>query len=184
MVPNNSQKLYIDPIEELDETLEHTWRVLCEYYDISGELPGVQCLFKGADISVPVQAAETVVANMITDIVGNIGRFSPWYTKPARAFGLSAIRDLKTNCLRWVLAPEAIQKWEEELIKPLAGLIHQNNGLIHAMLYVESLMGDESQQNECVTASCSCLPPNTIRVNKSVLDRMEIYCNVCKLPFM
>lgn len=182
MVPKNSEKLYLDPIEELDETLEHTWRVLYDYYDTGGELPGIQSLFNGADITMPEQAAEIVIANMLTDIVECISRFSPWYTKPARAYGLRAIRDLKTNCIRWVLAPEAIQKWGE-LIKPLAASIRQNSGLIQAMLYVENLMGGAPHQNECVTARCRCLPPHTINVNKSVLNKMEIYCNVCKQPF-
>ena len=182
MVPNNFEKLYLDPIDELDEILEHTWRTLCDYYDVGGELPGVQSLFNGADITIPNQAAEIVIANMLTDIVCSIGRFSPWYTKPARAFGLSAIRDGKTKCIRWVLAPEATQKWEE-LIDPLADSIHQNSGLVQAMLYVESLMEDLPHQIACVTARCNCLPPHTIKVNKSVLDKMEIYCNVCKQPF-
>ena len=182
MVPNNTEKLYLDPIEELDETLEHTWRTLCDYFDAGGELPDVQTLFNGADVTMPGQAAEMVIANMLLDMVECISRFSPWYTKPARTFGLSAIRDIKTNCIRWVLAPEAAQKWED-LIEPLAESIRQNSGLIQAMLYVESLMGGASHDDECVTATCSCLPPNAIRVNKSVMEKMEIYCNVCKLPF-
>jgi len=182
MVPNNSEKLYLDPIEELDETLDHTWRTLCDYYDVGGVLPDVQSLFYGADVTIHRHAAEMVIANMLTDVVGSIGRFSPWYTKPARAFGLNAIRDIRTNCIRWILAPEAIQKWEE-LIEPLSSLIRQNSGLIQAMLYVESLMGEASQENECVTATCNCLPSHTIKVKKSVLEKVEIYCNVCKQPF-
>lgn len=182
MVPNNSEKLYLDPIEELDDTLDHTWRMLCDYYDGGGELPDIQALFCGADIAIPEQAAEIVIANMLTDIIDSIGRFSPWYTKPARAFGLRAIRDMKTKCIRWVLAPEAIQKWEE-LIEPLADSIRQNSGVIQAMLYVESLMNDAPHQDECVTARCNCHPPHIIRLKKTALDGMEIYCNVCKYPF-
>jgi len=182
MVPNKSEKLYLDPIEKLDDALEHTWRTLCDYYDVGDEIPGIQSLFNGADVTIPKQAAKIVIANMLTEVVGSIGRFSPWYTKPARVFGLSAIRDMKTKCIRWVLAPEATQKWEE-VIELLADLINQNNGLIQAMLYVESLMGSASHQDECVTALCRCLPPHAIKVNKSVLDKMEIFCNICKLPF-
>lgn len=182
MVPNNSDKLYLDPIEELDDTLEHVWRVLCHYYDTGGEVPSVPLLFYGADVAIPEQAAETVIANMLTDLVECIGRFSPWYTKPARAFGLSTIRDTRTKCIRWVLAPEAIQKWEE-LIVALAAAIQRNCGLIQAMLYVESLMMVTPYQDECMTASCCCLPSHTIMVNRSVLEKVEIYCNVCKQPF-
>jgi len=182
MVPNNFEKLYLDPIEELDECLDHTWRVLCDHFDADGELADIQVLFDGTDTTMPNKAAEIIIANMLIEIVGNIGRFSPWYTKPARAFGLSTIRDIKTNCIRWILAPEAIQKWQT-LITPLAGSIYQNSGLIQAMLYVENLMGGAPNQDDCRIASCSCLPSHTIRVKKSVLDKMEIYCNVCKQPF-
>lgn len=183
MVPNNSDKLYLDPIEELDDSLEHTWQTLCDYFDVGGELPEILCLFNGVNVTMPQQAAEIVVANMLTDMIGNIGRFSPWYIKPARAFGLNAIRDMQTNCIRWLLAPEAIQKWED-VIGVLAELIQRNSGLIQAMLYVEKLMGDAQDEDECVTARCRCLPPHTIRVNKIVLEKMEVYCNVCKYPFV
>ncbi len=182
MVPKHFEKLYIDPIEELDETLEHTWRTLCDYYDSGGELPDIQHLFDGAEITSPEKAAEIVLANMLMDVIEYISRFSPWYIKPARSFGLCAIRDAKTNCIRWILAPEAIQKWQT-LIEPLAASIRQNSGLIQAVLYVENLMKSGSSQDECVTARCDCLPPHTIQIKKSALDRMEIYCNVCKQPF-
>jgi len=182
MVPNNFEKLYLDPIDELDEGLDYTWRILCDYYDVDGELPDIQVLFDGTDTTMSNEAAEIVIANMLIEIVGNIGRFSPWYTKPARAFGLSTIREAKTKCIRWILAPEAIQKWQM-LITSLADSIYQNSGLIQAMLYVENLMGGISNQDDCMIASCSCLPSHTIRVKKSVLDKMEIYCNVCKQPF-
>lgn len=182
MVPKNSEKLYLDPIEELDEALEHTWWTLCDYYDAGGELPDVQSLFDGADFTISTQAAEIVIANMLTEIVDSVGRFSAWYTKPARAFGLNAIRDIKKKYIRWVLAPEATQKWEV-LIESLAGSIRQNSGLIQAILYVESLMDSAPPRDESTTARCRCLPHHTIRLNKSVLEKMEIYCNVCKQPF-
>lgn len=182
MVPEIQKTLFLDPIEELDENLAQAWRVLGDYFDASGEMPGVLFLFEGVDIRMPDHAAEMVIANMLTDLIELISRFSPWYTRPARAFGLCTIRDMKSNCIRWVLAPEAVQKWES-LILPLADSIERNSGFIQAMLYVERLMADESEREGCVTAQCSCLPPHTIQVNKTVLDKMEIYCNVCKLPF-
>jgi len=45
MVPNNFEKLYLDPIDELDEGLDYTWRMLCDYYDVDGELPEIQVLY-------------------------------------------------------------------------------------------------------------------------------------------
>jgi hypothetical protein len=182
MVPNNFEKLYLDPIEELDDILDHTWRTLCDYYDAGGELPDIQSLFYRADVTTPGQAAEIVIANMLLEVVDGISRFSPWYTKPARAFGLRAIRETITKCTRWRLAPEAIQKWQA-LIEPLADSIRQNSGAIQAMLYVESLMGSLHYQDECVTARCNCQPPHIIRLKKSALDGMKIYCSVCGQPF-
>lgn len=182
MALNHSDKVFLDPIEELDETLNHTWRTLCGYYDADGELPDVQSLFSGTDIAISRQAAEIAIANMLMDIVDRIGRFSPWYTKPARVFGLCAVHTMRTQCLRWVLAPEAVQKWEE-LIVPLAASIRQNSGLIQAMLYVESLTSGERCQDEYVNARCRCLPSHSIKVNRSILEEIEIYCNVCKKPF-
>jgi hypothetical protein len=182
MIPKKPEKLFIDPADELDETLEHTWRTLCDYYDSSGELPQMQTLFEGTDVTMPRQAAETVIANMLFDLAEDIHRFSPWYTKPPRTFGISVARDIMMNSVRCLLAPEAIQKWGI-LIEPLAISIRQNIGFIQAALYVGILMGDMSCSDDVITASCSCLPPHIIRANKSGLDKMEICCNNCKQPF-
>ena len=111
MGPITSEQISIDPTEVLEETLEHTWRTLCAYYDAGGELPEMRALLDGADVTIPRQAAEIALANMLVDLVESISRFSPWYTKPARAFGIQIVRDAVTKRVRFVLAPEALQQW-------------------------------------------------------------------------
>lgn len=181
MVAKITEKFYLDPIEELDETLGDTWRALCDYFDACGELPDIRSLFMGVDFSRSRQAAEIVIANMLLDLSENISRFSPWYTRPSRAFGFSIIRDSQTRNVWCVLASEAVQKWEA-LIQPLSVAIRQNIGVIQAMIYVEKLIGDDPE-DECVTARCECCPPHTIRVKKSALAKTEIFCSVCMMPF-
>lgn len=181
MVPQIVEKFYLEPIEELDEALEMTWRVLCDYFVAGGELPDIQTLFAGVNLARPREAAETVLANMLFEVAETICRFSPWYTKPTRAFGISVLRDCKTNSVRCILAPEAAQKWEK-LLGPLALSIRQNLAVIQATIYVENLAG-EPREDECVTAKCGCCPPNVIRINRSALEKTAVYCSVCQMPF-
>ena len=173
---------YLEPLRELDETLEFTWRTLRDYFVAGGELPENRALFAGANLARSRDAAETVVANMLFEVAECVCRFSPWYTKPSRAFGITVIRDLKrAGSVRCVLAPEAVQKWEK-LIDPLAKAIYHNLAVIQATLYVENLIGD-TPEDECVSAKCGCHPPHIIRVDRSMLEKTTIYCNLCHSPF-
>ena len=181
MASTNAGKTYLDPTDELDGYLKYIWRTLCDYFVACGELPDLRSLFMGADLGRSREAAETVMANMLFDLMECISRFSPWYTKPCGAFGIRVSRDLETKTVRRVLESEAIQQWDK-LIRPLTMLIRQNSGVIQAMLYVENLVGDDPE-DECVTARCGCCPPHTIRLNRSILEKMAVYCSVCRLPF-
>jgi hypothetical protein len=122
MLPVDYLQKTIDPVEILEGLLKCAWTELCKMYDAYGNLPDMQTLFEGADLSIPKQAAETVIVNMLLEISESITRFSPWYTKPARSFGITSIRDVKKNRNRWMLAPEAIQKWQS-IITPLSTAI-------------------------------------------------------------
>jgi len=172
----------IDPIEVLNTTVERAWQAVCRAYDESACLPDMQTLFDGADLSRPNQAAETVVVNMLTEVIENVGRFSPWYKRPARAFGLTSMRDGRTNRVRWLLAPETVQKWQE-VITPLATVIRKYSGLIRAMVLVDDLMQDVSG-DPCVTARCGCIPPHMIQLRQSVLSKAEIICETCLQPYL
>jgi hypothetical protein len=182
MIPVDLLQKTIDPVEIFEGVIKCTWDTLCEAYDASGSLPEMRTLFEGADLSTPKQAAETVIVNMLMEISESISRFSPWYTKPARSFGIASIRDVKTNRLRWLLAPEAIQKWKE-IIQPLAFAIRKNSGLIQAMILVDGLMDKNADVGPSIVAHCGCLPPRAIQIKRSILDQANIVCESCLQPF-
>jgi hypothetical protein len=114
---------------------------------------------------------------MLLEVIESISRFSPWYKMPARAFGLASVRDSQTNRVIWRLAPEAGQKWAK-ILEPLTRVIRDYTGLIQAILLVDDLMRD-MPGDPCVIASCSCLPPHTIQIRQSVLDKSAIICEAC-----
>jgi hypothetical protein len=169
-------------VDTLDEVLEETWRTLSSTYDVSGELPEIEMLFRGADLADPYRAAETVLVNMLSDIIESVGRFSPWYTKPARAFGLITVREETCNRVRWILAPEAAQRWQPHL-QELGIVIQRTTGLLEATLLVENLTKRIPLDDPCVTAACCCNPRRIILINKSVINCTEIICHDCERPF-
>jgi hypothetical protein len=146
-------------------------------------MPELPALFAGADLSRPEQAAQSVVVSMLQEVMEAVGRFSPWYRQPARAFGLTSVRDPLTARTRWLLAPEAAQRWRD-ILEQLVGVIRRYSGLIRAMILVDDLMGDLPGDDPCVTARCTCWPPRSILLRKSVLDKAEILCEVCLQPFL
>jgi hypothetical protein len=177
MVPADTLDQTIDPVALLTETIERAWITICEAYEVTACLPDMQTLFEGADLSHPEGAAEKVVAAMLLEVVESIGRFSPWYKMTARAFGLASVRDNQINRVVWRLAPEASQKWAK-ILEPLTRVIRDYTGLIQAILLVDDLMRD-IPGDPCVVASCSCLPPHTIKIRQSVLDKSVIICETC-----
>ena len=91
MVSKNTLDPTTNPIELLDRTLEQSWETLCATYDVDTDLPNAQNLFTRAALKTPPKAAETVLVNMLMEVIENVGRFSPWYKQPARAFGLVSL---------------------------------------------------------------------------------------------
>ena len=183
MINENSQQKTLDPVEMLVDCLERAWKKICDTYDASASLPDMRSLFEHADTSQPEQAAETVLINMLLEVMECICRFSPWYTKPPRAFGLTQVRDLLNNCSRWMLAPEAAQKWDE-IIQPLCETIERYRGLIQAVLLVDDLMARTTPDDPIVTACCSCIPPRAIQLRRSVKIKAEIVCDKCHQPYL
>jgi len=169
-----------NPIELLDSTLEQCWGTLRAAYDVSGDLPGTPALFANATLNTPPRAAETVLVNMLSEVIENVGRFSPWYKMPARAFGLVSLRDPVTRQSNWLLAPEALQRWQP-LLQQLTQAIRLNNGLIQATLLVENLAEEEADPQ--VIAQCGCYPPKRIQIGLSILDKTAIICDECHQPF-
>ncbi len=182
MVPTNTIDRTVDPVEVLREAIECAWGAICQGYDLSACLPDMPTLFATVDLSHPNQAAEAVVVVMLQEAIESVGRFSPWYKQPARAFGLTSTRDVRTRQVKWMLAPEAVQRWQP-VLTPLANVIRKYRGLIRAMVLVDDLMAD-GESDPCITACCSCDPPHSIQIRKSVLVKAEILCERCLQPYI
>ncbi|MBC8497072.1 MAG: hypothetical protein ISS57_12010 [Anaerolineales bacterium] len=182
MVPATPPQTTINPVDLLDSALEESWHALCDAFDVTADIPNLRTLFCHADLSAPFKAAETVLVNMILEAIESVDRFSPWYTRPARAYGLISIRNGKLNRFKWMLAPDAIRRWHEELEK-LHLAIRKNSGLIQASLLVDQLAMRELSDEPQITAQCNCYPPKIIRINERVLCKTSIVCDDCDYPF-
>jgi len=180
MMPAGTIEHKFDRIELLDKALNQAWHALCSSCDVTAGLPELTSLFCGADLTIPRQAADTVMANMVLDIMENVSRFSPYYRMPARAFGLVSIRDRQTNELHWNLAPEISQKYCD-LLEELAIAIRKNSTLIQASLIVE---GRLSNKENCITiVTCECKPPRKLQISRKDLGQADIICDACRHPF-
>lgn len=171
-----------DPVELFDQALESTWRVFCKTFDVCASQPNLTALFDGTDLTIPLQAAKTVAANMLLEIMENVSRFSSWYKRPARAYGLTSIREPTSQRQVWTLAPEACQRWHD-LLERLAIAIRKNLFLIQATLFLDNhpIKLDDDPE---IMIRCDCLPPRTIRVRQSVLEQGDIVCEACSHPFI
>jgi len=181
MTPTDTVDRIFDPIETLNATIERAWLEVCRAFDVTACLPETQALFEAADLSQPDQAAEAVLAAMLLEVMESVGRFSPWYKMPARAFGLISMRVGKSGRLRWILAPEAVQRWQG-VLAPISTVVRKYSGLIQALVLVDDLMQD-IPGDPCITASCRCVPPHAIYIRQSVLVKAEIVCESCLQPY-
>ncbi len=109
-------------------------------------------------------------------------RFSPWYTKPASAYGLTRVRDEETGVVEWRLSDEGLCRWRE-ILTPLAAALKGKGGLIDFFLLVDDFMDETAAGAECVTAACGCVPPRYVLVKKAVVDDVEVICDVCHRRF-
>ena len=164
---------------DLLEALQQAWRSICAAYDVNAELPETPCLFEGADLRLPKQAAETIVANMLLNAMEEVGRFSPAYQKP---IGLIHVRDRAANRSSWLLSQETRERWQG-VLHPLALALERNRGLLLAA----DVLGDLGKSEPCdelrVTACCLCVPPRVILINRTALGHANIVCETCQLPF-
>ncbi len=169
-----------DPVEMLEAVLGLVWDRFCQTYWISTCMPEMQSLFEAADLNRPFQAAKVVITNMLLEVSTNVSRFSPWYTRPAREFGLLSMRNETTGQAQWMLAPEAVQKWQTEL-NYLATAIDQNYSVLRALIYMDTLMGES--ENPCqpplIITHCQCNPPRSIRLTPDERERGEVRCEMC-----
>jgi hypothetical protein len=164
---------------DLLEALQQAWRSICVAYDVNADLPETSCLFEGADLRLPKSAAESIVANMLLNVMEEVGRFSPAYKKP---IGLIHVRDRAANRSSWLLSPEMRERWRN-VLHPLALAIEKNRGLLLAA----DVLGDLTKSGPCdesrVMACCLCVPPRVILINRAVLGNANIICETCQQPF-
>ena len=164
---------------DLLEALQQAWRSICAAYDVNAELPETPCLFEGADLRLPRQAAETIVANMLLNAMEEVGRFSPAYKKP---IGLIHVSDRAANRSSWLLSPETRERWQGAL-QPLALAIERNRGLLLAADVLGELMKSGPCDETRVMACCLCVPPRLILINRAALGHANIVCETCQQPF-
>ncbi|NPV67707.1 MAG: hypothetical protein HPY64_11225 [Anaerolineae bacterium] len=171
--------LYVD----LVDTLTEIWGILCDAYDVTAELPEIGLLFAEADLNRPDQAAEIVLANMLSEIIERIGRFSPCYKLPAEAFGLVLSSDRPAQRVaRWVLSPAAVRQWKR-FLTTLGTAIARSTVLIQAAELLDGLPVVTPSDKTQVLARCVCQPPRLILVNHSVFEATQIICHACHRPF-
>jgi hypothetical protein len=182
MVPKEWIQHAIDPVERINQVIEGAWEEIRMTFEVSGCAPELQDLFQDVDLADARRAAEGLVVAMLQEVCERVGRFSPWYKSPARAYGLTSIRDKRTNRVHWVLAPEAALQWQN-VIEPLRVMITKYSGLIQALVLVANLTEDFGD-DPCVTARCACSPPLMVQLKKSVLDQGQIICQQCQQPFL
>lgn len=169
-------------VDVLDSVIEEAWRTISDFYDVTAPLPDMSDLFVGANLLDPIEASERVILNMLVEATEEIGRFSPWYKLPARAFGIVRICDRMTGYSRWMLAPEARQRWQD-LLEPLSQAIQSNTAVLEADRLIGELLEKTPAGDPCITVVCSCVPSHSILIPQSVLDQTQILCNNCHEPF-
>ncbi len=162
--------------------LEAIWHEVSDTHDVASPMPDISTLFAGVSLTRPYDAAETILVNILTEITERVDRFSPWYTRPAADYGLTAQRRTPTGALRWRLTEEGYQKWWH-LLDNLAPILEQNRSLVEAMILVDRLMSSDQADDMRVSVRCRCRPPRLIQVRQSILDQAQILCNVCHHSF-
>lgn len=163
-------------VDALDRVLDSTWQAIRAAYDVTAYRPDLECLFAECDLTDSIDAAECVVLNMLVEVMENVGRFSPWYTMPARAFGVMHL--YKGGRVRWLLAPDAVQRWQAQL-RELSVAIRYNIAVLEAELLVGSLLARARSNEPCVRASCRCSPQRSILINRAAFESTEIVCSEC-----
>jgi len=172
----------MDPVEIISRSITNAWEALCKSYTVTASQPKLHSLFNGVELDYPDQAAEAVLVNMLLEIIEAIDRFSPWYGKPARTFGLVSMRDPTSGRQRWILAPEGCHRYHR-LLNPMLDAIDLTRGVLRGILLVESRMESLLDEDKQVILECECDPPHAIQVRRSIQETVEIICDDCRMPY-
>ncbi|MFN3308279.1 MAG: hypothetical protein ACK44E_03640 [Anaerolineales bacterium] len=172
----------IDPIEAMQDLLAKTWTEMCRLYDVTASLPDIPLIFEHVQLNDACVAAEKILVNLLLEVMESVGRFSPFYRQPPRAFGVMSYRNPQTQRIEWILAPEGHRRWEAQL-NSLEWLLGQYGGIFRAMLLVEGLMVRSTPSDPQVLAHCLCEPPHVIHLKRSLVQKKEVICDTCKHPY-
>ncbi len=179
------QKIFLDnrsAYERLEVCLAEIWEMVSEKFDISGDLPEDGTLYENVNLDDSSLASRQILSNMLTEAMQQVSRFSCWYTKPARAYGMISTYYPSENQTKWNLAPEAIFEWKTQLSN-LQEMVDQNLGIIRAMMLIATISKSESCSQKEVVAACSCDPPRMVKMYPSVFQNCEIICKDCGTKF-
>jgi len=183
MLYNGNSEKKIDPMEEFYSVLYLTWDKITRQFDVQAELPEVSALLEDVEPFDPCMAAETIIRNMLTEITQMVHRFSPWFKLPARSYGLVSFRDILTHRNEWRLAPEAIEKWQDE-IEVIAAEIEKKHGIIQVMMFVSNVQTLEQSPKDAIIAVCDCEPPVELLIVRNFLESRDIVCKECHAVFV
>ena len=175
-------KEVLDPIETMQDLLVRIWSEMCHLYEVNASLPALSLIFEQVPLSDACLAAEKILVNLLLEIMESVGRFSPFYRLPPRAFGVMSYRNPQTQRVEWILAPEGHRRWEMALSK-LEWLLSQYGGIFRALVLVEGLMVRSTPNDPQVVAYCHCEPPHAIQLKRSLVKKGEIICDSCKQPY-
>lgn len=165
--------------DDLLAVLQYAWDVIAAAHDVAGPLPSMPALFVEVDLAAPQRAAETVLVNMLTEVMEQVGRFSRWYRQPARAYGM--VQCERGGRVGWVLAEDARQRWQP-LLERLAHALEKNIGLVLSATLLDELE-DAGRDEDCVLACCQCQPARTIFIRRALLAQADIICATCEQPY-
>lgn len=167
---------------DLFDVLQAAWRAICADYDVTAELPDIGVIFDGVDPTEPAEAARGMLINLLSEMMECIGRFSPWYKRPARAFGVVLERNSATQPGHWTLSARALRAYAP-VLDMLQRAIEHNKSVILATRFLDDLEQQRELADPCQAAHCQCDPPRTILIHRSVVGRVQIICDACRQPF-
>lgn len=167
---------------DLFEVLQAAWQALCADYDVTAELPDFGAIFDGVDPGNPPEAARVMLGNMLCEMMECVSRFSPWYKRPARAFGIELRRNAVTQSSQWILSTDALRA-NAPLLASLERAIEHNKSVILATRFLDDLELEEQRDEPCLMVTCRCDPPRAILIHRSVAGRVQIICDACRQPF-
>ncbi|MDT8304306.1 MAG: hypothetical protein RRC07_00105 [Anaerolineae bacterium] len=172
-----------DPLALLDDELERVWSDIRHTYDVAGPLPELAVLFAGADLRDAGAAAEAVLVNMLTEVMERVSRFSPWYTRPASAYGLERVRDSATGRVCWRLRAEVKQHCQP-LVSRLGRAISVSRSLLQVFILVDDFLETTpGEDDEAVLCCCDCSPPRYIWLPRCVVQQAGAVCDRCRTAF-